>query len=223
MRRGRLTLAVDRLLPVRRLTRLAVDYANLKALNANALQGLIRKERPVRGHFRSDELLGVQDPELWDRWRPRSKWAEKPDSREWVRELMEVAAGGHRLNEDQDTALYELLEAHRPELSSVNYDRTKGFRAWVEMPAEADLLWYIGLGCAALLDRNGPYKGLVRRCENFDGSGHETSKACHSYVLMQSEGGRKPSRFCSRECQNRVNQRNKDRKRRQLDRRSARP
>jgi hypothetical protein len=221
---GGVQIELDRLLPVPRLARLAVDYANLRTLNAESMRGLIRPD--PRAHLRPELVDPVvisqqrgrhalPDPLYVALYIPRTKLVYRESFHAWIRQLMEAAASRCALSEDNDAALHDLCVDHRPKLNLVfRRDRT-GWNARVEFQYK-EVAWYIGIGCAAITDSRGPYRGLVKRCENFGGSGHG-SKACGGYVLMQSEGGRKPSRFCSRACQNRVNQRNKDRKRRELE------
>jgi hypothetical protein len=194
-----LQIAVDRVLPVRQLIRLAVDYANLKLPEPAALRKLVKW--PLR----------EQRDRIWFQ-HPIIRLAGRVDLHAWVRALMDAASDGKPLSEEDATDLYELIHDETPTLPISFKDG--GFDAYISVP-KADLFWFVGIGCAALFDRHSAYRNVVCRCANFAGSEYKKlpSTACGRYVLKLSRGGRTPSRFCSEPCRNRVNQRDKIKRR----------
>jgi hypothetical protein len=139
----------------------------------------------------------------------------------YVKQLVNAAAERRRLTRKELAELIEWVDGTRL-MIDLSYNK-RGFDAVIDIADASSLPWFVGLGCAALFDQlDGPYQGVVCYCENFSGERHDT-KYCGRYVLMISDGGRKPSAYCSAECRNRVNQRKTARRQRQRDREAAAP
>jgi hypothetical protein len=195
---------IEQVLPFDRYARLCIDYANLKSLDAEALTHFAQ-HIPELPHF-----LGLVDfAYTWPT--PSIARARQLRTHAWVRQLLDTAANHKALNAEDDETLGRLFE-RRQIVVQLSYRRGK--REGVVHVPGADLLWFIGAGASVLFDKKGQYHDVVRRCDNFAGSTYTKlqSTACGNYMLKISDGGPKPRRFCSPECRNRVNQREKTRK-----------
>ena len=219
-------VAVGDVLPLDTYLRAAVEYANLKSCGAGlpwVVDGMNAELRSKRSALPLFTQLETKEGKPQKKGRLRRTETTTPCTERCCREhkyvqgLISAAVEGRPLGKSVRRELVTTLDDVTVPLE-LGFDG-KGFTASIEMKrSDANLWWFIYLGCASLFEElKGPFVGAVGRCANFGGDNPERSY-CGNYFLKVSEGGAPREKFCSTDCQNKVNQREQARKRREKER-----